>query len=618
MTPGAFAGGALMLAFTLGTAAYAARVVARSWVAWGVLAGAILVAEHLIPLALGVLSRATVLVTTALILAAALRARPPRLRPGRTPRFRAAWLVPIIPAAGAVAFLAHKAGEPSVSIDTLSFQLPQVARWIQTGSLWQLDQFFPDYSNATYPSHGNVLLLAVTLPFDSTFLARLVAVPFAAGACALVFAGARELGASRERALLAAAVLAAVPVLARTSLVGANTDPPFLFFLLAAVVLLLRDRRKERWIAAVAVGLALGTKWYALTVLPPLALIWLVARRPPVRVVAGLGGIALAVGGIWMLRNWVLAANPLFPQPLLGFNAPQDIYRETSGSSLFDYATDPTIWRVILWPQFRDLFAGAGVLLVVVPLFALRRPGPRQAIALAALAALLAYALTPYSALGPPGNPVAAASSMRYALPGLALAAMVLATIDGRLILVLAVLAVVQGTAATYEPALPTAEVLLAGLAITAVLALLLRRPLATAVALGIAAVVGAASIRSPEGYGPSDPAIAWLEANAASGRRVALAGDWSVPGLAPPLPAFGPRLGNEVFYAGPFVDHMLRHERDPRAFARRIADADVVIVGRGFAPTAQPAPEEGWARAAGFEPVAASDRLVLLTRAGG
>lgn len=654
MTLSAFAGGALMLAFTLGTAAYAARALTRSRLAWGVLASAILIAEHLIPLALGILNRGTVLATTALILIAGLTAR--SARPGRwSPRFGWWWLVPVLPAAGAIAYLGAHAGEPSFSVDTMSFQLPQVARWMQTGSLWQLDQFFPDYSNATYPSHGNVLLLAVTLPFDSTFLTRFVAVAFGAGACALVFAGARELGATPAMALLGAAVLAATPVLARTSLVGANTDPQFLFFLLATVVLLLRDRPEERWVAAVAAGLALGTKWYALTVLPPLALVWLVAYRPPIRVVVRLGTIALAVGGVWMLRNWILAGNPLFPQPLLGLNAPRDVYRETAGSSLFDYATDPSVWRDVLWPQFRDLFAGPGLLLVAAPLLALARTALRSfrssptalrsfrkaeavergsggaeamergsarvelggratAVAVMAVAALAAYALTPYSALGPEGNPVAAASSMRYALPALALSAMAMATAP-RFVVPVALLTVFQGVAATYEPRLPLTDVVLAALALTATIALIARAPRATAVALALAAVVGAAAIRAPTGYGAGEPALAWLEANAPGGKTIALAGDWSVPGLAPTLPAFGARLGNEVFYAGPFVDHMLRHERDPRRFAERIARADVLVVGRGFVPSGEPAPEETWARAAGFRPVAASDRLTVLVR---
>ncbi len=614
MTLGAFLSGALMLAVTLGTAAYAARVLARSWPAWSVLFSAVLILEHLVPLTLGILSRGTVLITTALVLAAALRVRGRRGLALPSHRFRPAWLVPVVPAAGVVAFLGAHAGEPSFSVDTLSFQLPQVARWIQTGSLWQLDQFFPDYSNATYPSHGNVLLLATTLPFDSTFLARLVAVPFAAGACALVYAGARELGAPHAAALLGAAVLAAAPVLARTALVGANTDPQFLFFLLAAVVILLRDRPEERWVAAVAVGLALGTKWYALTVLPPLALIWLVARRPALRLVVRMAVIALAVGGIWMLRNWVLAGNPLFPQPFLGLNAPRDIYRETAGSSLFDYATDPTIWRVVLWPQFRDLLAAPGILLAVVPLLALRRRGPRRAVAVMALAALAAYALTPYSALGPPGNPVAAASSMRYALPGLALAAMTLATAP-RAVLIVAGAAVIQGVSATYEPILPLSDVVLAALALTATLALFTRRPRTTAALAAAAALIGANAIRTPSPYGTGEPAIAWLEANASADRTIALAGDWSVPGIAPTLPAFGPRLGNEVFYAGPFVDHMLRHERDPARFVARLQDADVLVVGRGFVPTATPAPEEAWAQAAGFRVVAASDRLAVLSK---
>ena len=172
---------------------------------------------------------------------------------------------------------------------------------------------------------------------------------------------------------------------------------------------------------------------------------------------------------------------------------------------------------------------------------------------------------------------------------------------------------VVQGTAATYEPALPLGDVLLAVLALGAVVALAVRRPRLVAVAALVAAIVGAAAIRTPTGYGAGDPAVAWLETNAPTGRTIALAGDWSVPGLVPTLPAFGPRLGNEVFYAGPFVRHMLRHERDPRRFAERIRDADVLVVGRGFTPTGAPAPEESWAQAAGFSVVAASNRLAVL-----
>lgn len=605
--------GMAMLACTIGVAAWAAARLARG-VAWGVLTSAFVVAEHLIPLALGILSRGTVLATTALILAWA-RARPrgPTAAPRRV-RWKAVWLVPIVPAAAAVAYLGHHAGEPSFSVDTLSFQLPQVARWIQTGSLWQLDQFFPDYSNATYPSHGNVLLLAVTLPFHSTFLARLVAVPFALGTCAAVYATARELGAAKLWSLLAASVLAAAPVFARTSLVGANTDPAFGFFLSAAVLILVRGRREERWIAAVAVGLALGTKWYALTVLPPLALIWFVACRPRRGAAVRMVAVAAGVGGIWMLRNWILAGNPLFPQPLLGFNAPRDIYRETAGSTLADYATNWTVWRVSLWPQFRALFAGPGLLLTVAPLLALRHRGAPRALAVAALAAMLAYAVTPYSALGPPGNPVAAAASMRYALPALILGAMVLATAP-RLVMPVAAVVLVQGVAASYDPPLPTAEVVLAALALAAVIAVTVRRPRLGLAGLAAAALFGAYAIRDPGGYGSGDPALAWLEANAPSGHRIALAGDWSVPGLPPTLPAFGPRLGNDVAYAGTFVRHMLRHERDPRRFMARLRGRDIVVVGRGFVPAARPAPEELWARAAGFRPVAASDRLTVLVR---
>ena len=70
------------------------------------------------------------------------------------------------------------AGAPITSIDAQNFQVPIVARWLQGDSLWGLHQFIADYSNATYPQNGNLLVAVVMLPFDSAFLARLVAAPY--------------------------------------------------------------------------------------------------------------------------------------------------------------------------------------------------------------------------------------------------------------------------------------------------------------------------------------------------------------------------------------------------------------------------------------------------------
>ncbi len=230
----------------------------------------------------------------------------------------------------ALGLIRAEGSDPVISFDALNYQLPQVARWIQSGSMWQLDQMFPDYSNATYPHHGNLLLLAVMLPVSDDTLARFVPIPYAGLGGLAVYAAALELGASRGWALLASATPLAIPIFVRVALEGTQTDTPFYFFFTAAALFLLRHHRtaarSDLVLAGLALGLALGTKWYALTTIPVLLIVWALARwrgrlrwwRDGLRLV---GLIALG-GGIWLVRNAVETGNPLYPQPLGPLPAP--------------------------------------------------------------------------------------------------------------------------------------------------------------------------------------------------------------------------------------------------------------------------------------------------------
>ncbi len=537
----------------------------------------------------------------------------------------------------AFAYLRLHAAEPSLSTDTLNFQLPQVARWIQTGSMWQLDQFFADYSNATYPHHGNLLLLVAVLPFGDTSLARLVPAVFAGLTALAVHAGARELGASRGWSLLAAAVSLSVPVYVLESLGGANTDTPMTFAVAAGVLFGLRHHRtgarSDLILAGVALGLALGTKWYALTTLPPLLAVWAFARHRAGERWLGdavrLAGLILAAGGIWLVRNTVETGNPLFPQWLGPLPSPRDVFREQAGFSLADYATDPSIWRTYLEPQFTRFFAAPGYVLVGAPIVAgllawRRREWRVAAVAAAALGCLVVYAFMPYSALGPKGVPIAAFASMRYAVPGLLTGALALAWLGtraprtaGTLLAIGVLAAVAQGLAVQYEAdeGLVLTSVIAVGLLAWAARRAPARLAIAGAVVL---TVLGATRVRDrvdDRPFGRYDPVLAWVEAFAAADTRIAVAGIWPTTGVSPVLPAFGPSLENEVVFAGHFEDGMLRAETDPAAFAERLRGFDVLIVGRGIAAGGPPAPEESWAQAAGFRPEVESSGLALLVR---
>ena len=75
----------------------------------------------------------------------------------------------------------------------------------------------------------------------------------------------------------------------------------------------------------------------------------------------------------------------------------------------------------------------------------------------------------------------------------------------------------------------------------------------------------------------------------------------------------FGPRIGNRVQYVGEFRDGMLRDYGTRRGFLAGLRDQrdDLLLVSRGDPPQAQ-VEQQRWARSAGFEQVARSERFIL------
>ena len=98
------------------------------------------------------------------------------------------------------------------------------------------------------------------------------------------------------------------------------------------------------------------------------------------------------------------------------------------------------------------------------------------------------------------------------------------------------------------------------------------------------------------------------------------LANVWSNAGLAPVLPAFGPRLENRVSYVGPFQRHLLGQYTSQATFAGalRRGGYQFLLVGLGFPTPQAEVVDEAWARAAGYRQIAGSPRLALFARASG
>src|SRR5947209_6905549 len=430
-----------------------------------VLAGALLftlgaLAVHVIPLVLGVLTRGTVLAAAGVLAVVATRIpvgrpEPPARRPRSHDR-RESVAIAALAATGAVGFeLARLRGliaQQPTDIDVLNFHLPGVARWIQSGSLWQIDQLFPYFVTGYYPNNGDTLVLGAVLPWRLAAFARLVELPFFALAALAVYALARELRAPRSTAVAFAAAVSVVPALSDYALDGLpDVVMPFAF--VTGVVFALRyereGRRSELVLAGAALGVAVGTKWYGVTSAVALLACWgalaLVARRGIKRVArdgAIVVGAIAAAGGVWMLRNVVESGNPLFPQrfSILGlqpFPSPRHSILDRVGYTIVGYLGKPSVIDHYVLPGFRTRLGVSGAVVAVglvaalaASAPALRRAGRRPTrelavwgVGLTALGIALLYAATPGSAFGAKNMPVQADTTLRWLIPALLLAA---------------------------------------------------------------------------------------------------------------------------------------------------------------------------------------------------
>jgi hypothetical protein len=423
------------------------------------------VAEHLLPAALGLLSRPSVAVCSLAALVATALVRP---RAGRasgrgsygasattTVRVLAAVGVALVGGwllVGAATFLFR----PPEFFDMATWDLPLISSWIQTGTIWGAVEFVPLHWHGSYPHNGDLVLLAGVLPWRQTFLVRPLADLYLVLAGVAVFALARELGAARGLGALFGAVAVAVPAAAQSAVGYAMPDAILFFCFAAGVLFLVRQsrtgERSDLVLAGLGLGLAFGTKWYGPPYVAIAVCVWVAGRLSSgaeVRRLAGQAGALLAMilgaGGFWLVRNVVVYGSPLHPAgvrlgPLELFAGTPNPLGDRYGHSLAEFTGRPAVWRDVIWPAFRISFGAPGLLLVAalpvalaVGARSLRRGVAEPSRALLAVAAgggllLACYLALPYSGLGfREGVPDNLRANARYAVPGLMVAAAVAA-----------------------------------------------------------------------------------------------------------------------------------------------------------------------------------------------
>jgi hypothetical protein len=370
-------------------------------------------------------------------------------------------------------------GTGMTGFDSTWYHGPFAAGFYQSGDTFDLHFIAPQFLAWFYPANGEVVGAIGMLAFGRDLLSPLLNLGWLVGCLFACWCIGRPFRVAPWSLALGAIALS-VPALADQA-GEARNDLVGIFFLLAAVAIALNASQRKKQLSTgallvvgLAAGLAAGTKLNFL--LPAGVLVLgLVALAPGGRrwwTLLCAGGMALAGGGYWYLRNLVHTGNPLPWIHHLGpvsLPAPEQALGGREAHSVFSYLTNGSVWSDwflpglhgalwIIWPALA-LAAVAGLLLALAQLLRRRAENPSDspvsgpsssrwwaekrsisalsgpstsgvlAVAgLVGLAAAVSWLVSPTSASGPDGMPRGFESGLRYLTPALVLGLALLPT----------------------------------------------------------------------------------------------------------------------------------------------------------------------------------------------
>jgi hypothetical protein len=351
---------------------------------------------------------------------------------------RAEWLALAATAGTLLAWLGWWLWRPALGADSVQFHLPEALTWIHEGDAGAIHEVNSDFPLGNYPV-TNQVLISWALGIARSFAPLPV---LSVGAMALLviagLSGLRALGVPRVPAALATLAVAGSPI-AVAQTIGPNTDLPSLAWLACCASLAASSLRRPTLLAPaiVAGGLAVGTKTTpVLFVALALALALWAGRSHLRRLSAPLGAatlLAVAVGGIWYLRNLIDHGSPLWPFLTGPTGDPRPEFLELIATTgLIDRPRATLEGRV---GYYEDFLAGALLLMpaaLVAPFVARRRAVIGAAVATAA--GFVLWTTAPFTGI-PDGVPSSwlpalaglAVNASRYLLPVIAAAAVTVA-----------------------------------------------------------------------------------------------------------------------------------------------------------------------------------------------
>lgn len=338
---------------------------------------------------------------------------------GRRDRFTAGALAGL-----SFGWMAWQLRHPYVGVDGFTYHLPLAAEWAQTGRPGSLVDLIAGVPVANYPVTNEVAVGYLTGISRSWVAAStwtyLLMTLWLAG----IWAVLRDLGLSRHLRWAAVAACATLP-LAVSQLGGPYTDLPATAWVVAVAALASASVREPRILALaiVGAGLCYGTKTTA-ALLAVAALGGALVARPAVlrahaRLFTAATLLGIGVGIAWSLRNVLDHGSPLWPFIQFPGGDPIPPAFEAYDRSFISHPLEMLDGRV---GSYIDALSGGFILLVgalTIPFVV--RSGVAIRIALVTAAALLVWAVAPFTGIDE--NTPLAVGATRYLLPALGAAA---------------------------------------------------------------------------------------------------------------------------------------------------------------------------------------------------
>ncbi len=332
------------------------------------------------------------------------------------------------------------------NFDSVWYHMPFSASMAQSASTIALHHSDTVFVNWFYPQNSE-LVHAIGIIFSGRdTISVLINLGWLAVGLLAAWCVGRPYGRSPHTLTAAAIAFECHTLLAREPGSGKN-DIMAAALLLASVAILVNARAASRdgdgsrtflaggWpiaAAGLAAGLAAGTK---VTVLAPVAVLTIgvivAAPRGSRRRAAAHWSIPVLLGGgFWYLRNLIMVGNPL-PQLLrigpISLPGPERLQTGRPDFDVLHYLTDTNVWSGYFSPALHSAFGPLWPLILVgavaASVFVIVRSSDvvLGLVGAVALVGMLAYLVTPLSAAGVEGAPVAFGINLRFVIPSLVL-----------------------------------------------------------------------------------------------------------------------------------------------------------------------------------------------------